>query len=47
MTADIVFLPSIVLPGIPYLWEGCKKSATSTEPIVRFFRFFVFPGLHF
>ena len=43
MTADIVFLPSIVLPEIPSSGRAAKKSATSTEPIVRFSGFFVFP----
>ena len=43
MTADIVFLPSIFLPEIPSSGRAAKKSATSTEPIVRFSGFFVFP----
>ena len=43
MTADIVFLPSIVLPEISSSGRAAKKSATSTEPIVRFSGFFVFP----
>ena len=43
MTADIVFLPSIVLPGSTFSRRAAKKSATSTEPIVRFSGFFVFP----
>ena len=47
MTADIVFLPSIVLPEIPSSGRAAKKSATSTAPIVRFSVFFRFPRLHF
>ena len=43
MTADIVSLPSIVLPENPSSGRAAKKSATSTEPIVRFSGFFVFP----